>query len=840
MSDKTDSTPTEEEKQATVIDALEALTGATSPPKPAHRAAPPAAIATTGQLPPRDYDMSVITDFLDRVFHAGLEDDEHVLTWAVSPAGHPSFPKSEAALEEQLTSSKLPKALYFGTAVCQADPDDSRLYNRKSLFGALHVVILDDIGTKVPLDRIPENFPPSYKLETSEGNFQYGYILDEPVDDLAAAEALIQLVYESGCSDEGGKMPNKLVRMPEGVNGKPGKGGFISRLTDMTDKNYSPQDILDALELNVSWADVLEDAESITKKRASNSIGATPWSSVAPVASALNGVIDPVLEWLYESGQVLTDNGGEWVDIKCPWDHEHSTGDATAGYVPIGRGEDVCMRGFHCFHDACAAQHTPEFLKYVSAASGIEAAIRDPAALLVTQYVFDPIANAAWDIKAYSRETMIPMVGFSNLHPHATTVYDVDGKPKKAGMVALWKTSPARVIVNGATYDPSTTARIVEQNEAKFVNLYSAPEWGKGPIDMTHVEKFQDYLAYLIPDDNQREYFLHWLTAKVQDMSFRGAAIVMVADKQGIGRSTLGDMITEIIGQSNVGDVALSEVLGKSDFNEWREKPFIIVEETLAGGPRDFYANYEKLKGFVDPRATTVTVNPKFGRKRTIISYASFLFLSNHANALALPEEDRRFYVIKNANNPAAPAVFTALKAWRQELDTDGMPLWARHVFRWLCQLPVDIEALTAPPPATDAKQDMADEALSDIDYAVDALVDLWPDPFMTASDVYATFRTPTLQGPLRFDDDANVKFIRRRIHQLTTAFPDLTIKAHGKTARPRVLNQYLGTREEGGLGPLTSEKVRSDAAQAIQAREIDYADLADKVADALMAADRL
>ena len=66
------------------------------------------------------------------------------------------------------------------------------------------MVVLADIGTKIPLAKIPKGFRPTYILDTSAANFQYGYVLEEPVRDLPAAAMLVQLMYESGLSDEGG------------------------------------------------------------------------------------------------------------------------------------------------------------------------------------------------------------------------------------------------------------------------------------------------------------------------------------------------------------------------------------------------------------------------------------------------------------------------------------------------------------------------------------------------------------------------------------------------------------------------------------------------------------
>lgn len=794
-------------------------------------------------IPPREYDLPKIESFLDAVFHAGLDDDEHVLTWKVKPTRSPAYPLTEHKLLEYLAITKNPMALYFATATCKRD-DDGKLYHRKKLFNSLRVVVLDDIGTKIPLDKIPADFVPSYVIESSKGNYQFGYILDEPVDTLEAAEALIQLVYESGYSDEGGKTPVKLVRLPEGVNGKKGdKGPFVSELTSLTETTYSPQEILDALQIHVNWGDVLIDADSVTKARASKSLGTTPWASVAPKAQAMNGYIDPVLEWLYDEGYVANDNGGEWIDILCPWHEGHTTGKQEARYKPLGRGDNVDQRVFFCHHGHCKdVNTTTEFLKYIAAASGIQAGAFDPSAALTTRYVFDKTQNSVWDIKSDLRDMKIVMTSFGVLHPHKAMVQMVDGKQKLIGMTALWAVSPSRVVVAGTTYDPSTTARLVTRKGENFVNLFTIPEWGYGPIDQRHVDTFTQYLDYLIPEESDREYFLSWIAAKCQDMSFRGAAIVMVAKQQGVGRSTLADMIKTLLGATNVADVPFKDMVGDSDFNEWQEKPFIVSEETLSGDASKFFNNYEKLKTLVDPRSRGITINPKFGIKREVMAHSSYLFLTNHVNALAIPAEDRRFYVMNNAMNPAPPAVFTALNDWLGQYDDDGMPSWARSVYRWLQTRKVSIENLTAPPPSTQAKKDMASASLSDMDFAVMKLMEIWPDPYINASEVFKVFNNPLIAGPLHFDIDTNVKYVKRAVNDASTGY-DLNGRtvwdgAKGACVRPRLLNRYVGV--DAKHVALTSKKAHDLLNTYYAARTLDTEGMAEQISNALREDDRI
>jgi hypothetical protein len=830
MTDKKDNTDTPAQKQAATLAGLEAF--AAEPPTINNALKFP-------EIPPKDYDTDKIDEFLSAVFHAELEPDENILTWMVNPTRAPAYPKTDQALLDALDKTKKPKALYYATATCKRDTDD-KLYHRKKLFQSLRVVVLDDIGTKVPLDKIPADFIASYVIESSRGNFQYGYVLDVPVRELAAAEALIQLVYESGYTDEGGKTPVKLVRLPDGVNGKKGeKGGFVSKLTSLTGKTYTPQEILDALKIHVKWEDVLADADSVTKRRASKSLGTTPWASITPQAQAMNGFIDPVLEYLYETSQVSLDNGGDWVTIKCPWGEGHTTGEETAGYAPLGRGDDVNTRGFKCFHEHCAAQNTVEFLKFIAATSGIQAGIRDPAAALTTRYVYDKLQNSAWDIKSDKRDLRLPMPSFTGLYPHKTPIQTVGGKEKLVAMTSLWLTSPSRVVVAGATYDPSTTARIVRQQGENFVNLFSIPEWGHGPIDRVHVTQFEEYLEYLIPDADSRAYFLMWAAAKIQDMSFRGAAIVMVAQRQGVGRSTLADMLKTLMGTNNTADVPLGKMISDSEFNEWQEKPFIVSEETLTGDPSKFYNTYEKLKTFIDPRSRLTTINPKFGLKREVEVHGSYLFLTNHENAIAIPDEDRRFFVLTNAHTPAQPSFFTATNKWLKEPDTDGLPLWARHVYRWLLTLDVDIEALTAPPPRNAAKAAMVNASVNDLDCATKMIMDIWPDPYINAIEVFRVLDSPVLAGPLHFDEDTNKKYVRSTVNRNSMPYKCGAVGdlQNGTKARARLIDS---ARLSGEGVPLDSPKAFKKLSKHYQHRKVDYAAIAAKVADMLREEDRI
>ena len=75
--------------------------------------------------------------------------------------------------------------------------DDGSFKARKAQFAACHFLMLDDLGTKVPLDRL-DGFELSWLIETSPGNHQGGIILAEPLTDGAVAVRLLNAVIDVG------------------------------------------------------------------------------------------------------------------------------------------------------------------------------------------------------------------------------------------------------------------------------------------------------------------------------------------------------------------------------------------------------------------------------------------------------------------------------------------------------------------------------------------------------------------------------------------------------------------------------------------------------------------
>ena len=307
--------------------------------------------------------VDILDTFLDAVFPE-LDPDERLLLWA-SKKPSPAYPIDRAKFDRLNKGNDC--ACYFGTSTMHPDSSGD-LRNRQSLFYSQYAVVVDDIGegvgSKAPFSALPEGLRElaGFVIETSPGNHQLGYILEAPITDLAVARAFTSLFMAGAGGDTGGCLPNKLVRLPVGVNLKDkyinGTGTlFECRLVECSGKLVDCDTLLDCVNAGVTMADLV--AGHAGKSRIST-MGTTVHRDGVSYAT-LDGTVDRVLEWLNEKELIVSENA-EWINIICPWAGDHESGDNTAGYSPAGYGELPDVRAFHCFHAHCNANRTPQFL----------------------------------------------------------------------------------------------------------------------------------------------------------------------------------------------------------------------------------------------------------------------------------------------------------------------------------------------------------------------------------------------------------------------------------------------------------------------------------------------
>jgi len=630
-------------------------------------------------------DLSRSQSFLDDIFH-NLTENEHILLWG-SAAAPPGFPVSREMFFSKTMRSSKPKACFFSTA--SAVPDTSgKLYNRQALFSRMFVLVLDDIGTgpgsKCSVDDLPDKMANeySYRIESSPDNYQYGFILDEPISDLPAAKEFVKLMYASGPWDSGGAMPNKLVRMPCGNNMKEKHKPSKSEFWGLSDAEYpddgeklrvwSPDELLVAVSAGVTWAEVVDGTASQRDPRRTR--GTTAWRPGVYHAT-LAGVVDEALEWLNAQGMVVNERG-DWIDVICPNADKHTDGGNTAGVCPLGVGDRPETRGFHCFHSHCAHITTADFLAFIAASGGPNVPVFDPIPGLVARWALDSMTNEFIDMQSPG-VVRVPNAGFKNAHQRDVFWTGMDGKMKKATQYGLITKSEGLLTLFGSECRPGGE-RILERNGAKRLNSWNIPNWQGG--DAAKAGPFIEFIKYLMPDDH--EFFFDHVASKAQTPTYRGPGLIMSTPAQGTGRGTLGKMLGTLWGPHNIGTLGLSEMLSGlsgEGFNDFLTTMWMIVPEARESdmSRRQEARAYETLKSGVDPEATEHVIKRKYGGQSTETCYSSAIICSNHSDVLNVPVNDRRFRFIECTVKPESAGYFHTLNAWLAGS-------WAEDVWAWL------------------------------------------------------------------------------------------------------------------------------------------------------------
>jgi hypothetical protein len=298
----------------------------------------------TSEHPPEQTDKTEETDnaaFLAAVFHALPEKATTTVT---------SFPGNPATTKRWGNCAPFGKIETPATAnnyfcVSSHYPgDDGVVRRKKTHFAGLHCVMLDDIGTKIPADRVC--LTPSWSIETSPGNCQVGIILDVPILETAAADRLMSAIINAGFCDPGSNGPTtRLARLPVAINGKY-EGPFQCRLVEWRpDLRYSVEAIVEGLQIELAPA-------GRPKRQRKSAVVCLAQVEIADdnddvylAAPSEN----PVIAELKKRGLYKMPIGGGKHDITCPWVHEHTDAlDSGAAYF---EPDDLYPRGgFHCCH----------------------------------------------------------------------------------------------------------------------------------------------------------------------------------------------------------------------------------------------------------------------------------------------------------------------------------------------------------------------------------------------------------------------------------------------------------------------------------------------------------
>lgn len=287
---------------------------------------------------------------------------EQAFAAVCSKSGDPSKGGWLAQRADQAETNLAPTANNYVNCSSFYFGDNGSFRATKGKFAACHFLMLDDLGTKVDLDRF-KDFKLSWLIETSPHNYQGGIILYKPIFEGDEAERLLNTLIDANLCDKGAKQPlTRWARLPVAINGKPAHqtesgAPFQCRLIDWRpDYRYSPEAIVEGLHLELAPA----GRPKKTKVLGRSLIIRSADEGVHTPAPTEN----PILANLKAHGLYKTPLGSGKHDITCPWVEEHTdqTDHGTAYFEP---DEDYPTGGFCCQHSHGDKFHIGELLEFL-------------------------------------------------------------------------------------------------------------------------------------------------------------------------------------------------------------------------------------------------------------------------------------------------------------------------------------------------------------------------------------------------------------------------------------------------------------------------------------------
>jgi hypothetical protein len=517
------------------------------------------------------------------------------------------------------------------------------------------VMVLDDVGTKAKVPPIE----PTWKMETSPGSFQWGYVFNEQPTK-GEFTAAIKAIADAGYTDPGAINAVRNFRLPGSVNLKPGRDNFASVLVEFhPERDFTLPQICEALDV------VPGDVSAVHR----------------PIRISDDGT-DDVMVWLSDNGLLLSRPNQEgWAGVICPNSAQHSDGNPEGRYLPANRA-------YCCLHSHCIDLDSSVFLQWVADQGGpkhtpglrdelltaaMEGALSklaptpqypDAAAVVVAEverkqqgrvdmadwyerfaYVqsddgyFDMIDRRSLTRGAFN--ATFRHVSCKSIHTlrkiEASICYDENRQAKGAHVLA------------GLTYAAGETI-LCARDGLVYGNQWRNARPDVSGVSPDGIERWLDHVERLLPDDRERAHVLDVMAFKVQHPDKKINHAVLHIGTPGAGKDLMWlPMQWAIDGGTsvNVENIQNADIMSQWGYSYERE--MLVFQELRQAEARDRRALENHLKPIIAAPPEYLTVNRKGQHPYQALNRLFVLAFSNESIPITLPSDDRRWFVVRSS-----------------------------------------------------------------------------------------------------------------------------------------------------------------------------------------------
>ena len=294
----------------------------------------------------------------------------------------------------------------------------------------------------------------------------------------------------------------------------------------------------------------------------------------------------------------------------------------------------------------------------------------------IDRYWFMEEGSNVVDEQMPAHHAVLKLADFKNSHKNNFFMEQRRNGPVRVRFADWWMESPQRRTLRGETYIPKDK-RFVVEGGVTFFNTYEGPGLELvAAVDPIRIQPFLDHVEYLCESDESRERLLDWCAINVQRPDVKlPYAILLYSPHHGVGKGWFADVMSEMVGRHNASTCSAEQLSGQgSAYNEYMYQSVLtLVHEVRA---KNRFEMTDRIKNLITE--PWQHINLKYGAQGTKQVFNNFLFMSNHPDAMAITDEDRRVDIIQIDAEPRDAAYYQGLFTWLKDRSN------LNHLFTYL------------------------------------------------------------------------------------------------------------------------------------------------------------
>lgn len=303
-----------------------------------------------------------------------------------------------------------------------------------------------------------------------------------------------------------------------------------------------------------------------------------------------------------------------------------------------------------------------------------------------------------------------------NVAAHPTRVTR-QGVPVIVDAAELWMSDLTRQTMRDAMYAIGRPRFIEMPGGEPAVNLWTPNK--RILVGETDITLFHEHIAYLIPGKEDRERFLNWLAhceQKPDKLPHHGW--LMWTERFGVGRNWLASALLRVWQGEVAPSLDLVALLDGAFNDSISCKRLAVVDEIHFGSGSSMFTLAARLRQLLTQEVRSI--NPKYGKKTSEFNATRWLIFSNHADALPMPEDDRRFEVVRNPSEVKSEAYYAQLY---NALDD---PKFIAGIAHFLATRDIKDYNAGARPRMTEAKRHVIEATIGEKEKDMRLILDDW------------------------------------------------------------------------------------------------------------------